>query len=580
MHWKRSFYRRIILFFLGLILILILSFAAVFIHIVGSQYRETAIESAQTSARAVSNGIETYLKGLDEALNDLYTYAGFLEHLNDAGIGQRAEPTFHLLSDTQYYRYRNGVYVYNNAHELRSAKRREKNPLTNDLYPSISQEDATRLRTAVEQESRAFFALVTTDDKGTPHLWAVKRLYQDMGRFVCGYVVCDLQITPLVQITTSAPSLSSQSFWLSDSAGGQVGLTAAPEVIETISENAAQDGVNSIPRRFSFLYRSDSGASGLRVNVYTNESSLKTAYVTLLHSMSVISVLVILLMCAVAWAISHMAGKRVRSLTDTMSAIAEGQNQLRLTDGGRDEIDVLCHHFNELMDRVELITREEAKTRRALQDAKYLALQAQVNPHFLYNTLDTISAVADANETALVRKMCDGLSDMFRYATRTDAPDRAATLREETQHVHQYLTIMNVRLGGQIQWTQQIDEELWKMRIPLLSLQPIVENAVKHGLRSKRGEKHIWLDAHQHQGVLTITIRDNGQKGNAQRITQAICSGMSDAETRHTSIGLHNIHERIQLRYGTVYGLSAQCDEQGTRIVMRLPCQTEEDIAS
>ena len=209
-----------------------------------------------------------------------------------------------------------------------------------------------------------------------------------------------------------------------------------------------------------------------------------------------------------------------------------------------------------------------------LNDTKYKALQTQVNPHFLYNTLDTMSAIAMINGCEIVSTLCHALSDLFRYSLRMDEP--LAPISEELKHLKNYMYVMNVRMNNSVELSIDIPADMMKTCVPRLSLQPLVENAISHGLKNKRGDKRIAIRAWRTQDEILLAIEDNGVGMSEEMLERVHAIDPEQALSSGTSIGLLNIAARLKLLFGRTYGLEVESDAQtGTKVTLHIPSDQE-----
>ena len=237
-----------------------------------------------------------------------------------------------------------------------------------------------------------------------------------------------------------------------------------------------------------------------------------------------------------------------------------------LTD---DEIGHLSMKFNQMMDRIrnlkeQVIEEQEDKRKYELQ-----ALQAQINPHFLYNTLDSIIWMAETNDSNIVA-MTEALAKLFRISLNKG--NEEISLERELEHVKNYLIIQSMRYADK--FTYEISAELGveRCRTIKLILQPIVENCIYHGIKKKRGTGKITIRAYRREQNLIIEVSDDGC-GMPEEICRKILSDEIESENISGSgIGVKNVNERIQLRFGKKYGLSYSSEEGvGTTVTYVLP---------
>lgn len=237
-----------------------------------------------------------------------------------------------------------------------------------------------------------------------------------------------------------------------------------------------------------------------------------------------------------------------------------------LTD---DEIGHLSMKFNQMMDRIrnlkeQVIEEQEDKRKYELQ-----ALQAQINPHFLYNTLDSIIWMAETNDSNIVA-MTEALAKLFRISMNKG--NEEISLERELEHVKNYLIIQSMRYADKFTYEISAEPGVERCRTIKLILQPIVENCIYHGIKKKRGTGKITIRAYRREQNLIIEVSDDGC-GMPEEICRKILSDEIESENISGSgIGVKNVNERIQLRFGKKYGLSYSSEEGvGTTVTYVLP---------
>ena len=197
-------------------------------------------------------------------------------------------------------------------------------------------------------------------------------------------------------------------------------------------------------------------------------------------------------------------------------------------------------------------------------------LRSQINPHFLYNTLDAIVWLAEAGEQKKVVSMVGSLSDFFRISLNQGQD--ILDVREELQHVRSYLEIQQMRYQDILQYEICVPEELYSSRIPKITLQPLVENALYHGIKNKRGKGMIRIDGEMEDSDCILRITDNGRGMTPERLGQ-VREGIRNRNACETEIyGLYNVNERIRLNFGEKYGITITSTYgEGTCVTVRLP---------
>ena len=216
---------------------------------------------------------------------------------------------------------------------------------------------------------------------------------------------------------------------------------------------------------------------------------------------------------------------------------------------------------------IEEQVKEEQKL---LRKAEFDLLQSQINPHFLYNTLDAIVWSAEAGNQKQVVSMVGNLSDFFRLSLNKGKEN--VLIREELQHVRSYLEIQHIRYQDILTFEINVPEEFNEYKIPKLTIQPIVENALYHGIKNKRGGGKITISAEEKRDHFTIVVEDTGKGMDEERLRQVRKAIRNGTPEKNVVYGLYNVNERIRLNFGEGYGIHLESIlNKGTRVRIRLP---------
>lgn len=234
-----------------------------------------------------------------------------------------------------------------------------------------------------------------------------------------------------------------------------------------------------------------------------------------------------------------------------------------------DEIGHLSMKFNQMMDRIRNLKEQVIKEQEDKRKYELQALQAQINPHFLYNTLDSIIWMAETNDSNIVA-MTEALAKLFRISLNKG--NEEISLERELEHVKNYLIIQSMRYADKFTYEISAEPGVERCRTIKLILQPIVENCIYHGIKKKRGTGKITIRAYRREQNLIIEVSDDGC-GMPEEICRKILSDEIESENISGSgIGVKNVNERIQLRFGKKYGLSYSSEEGvGTTVTYVLP---------
>ncbi len=257
-------------------------------------------------------------------------------------------------------------------------------------------------------------------------------------------------------------------------------------------------------------------------------------------------------------------------LSEVTDQVAKGDLTVRSDVRSGAEVEVLSDSLNAMIDKINELLVQVKKEQISLRKAEFELLQSQINPHFLYNTLDTIVWLAEAGDHDKVVSMVGSLSDFFR--TSLNQGKDMITMKEEVQHVRSYLQIQQVRYRDILEYEICMPEELEGTLIPKITIQPLVENALYHGIKNKRGVGKIIVSGKKEKNLTLITVEDNGIGMTPERL-QEVKDGLEDKiPTEKDIYGMYNVNERIRLNFGEEYGIEIDSTYNiGTKITIRLP---------
>jgi two-component system sensor histidine kinase YesM len=271
--------------------------------------------------------------------------------------------------------------------------------------------------------------------------------------------------------------------------------------------------------------------------------------------------------------------KPIVQLHRKMKLIQVGNYNARVEVRTRDEIGFLGNQFNQMAETIQQLVEHDLKLRLMNKDTQIKALQAQISPHFLFNTLQMMAGIAEVNNVPDMKWIIQSLSDMYRYNMNID--NEWVQLRDEIKHIRNYLVIINKRYNGTIRFHLSIETAAYDWRIPKLILQPIVENAVEHGLiprMSNRKLLKIAVQSDRKNGNLIIRVLDNGvgmDDTDMLDLDTRLRESVKHQDEEH-SIGLTNVHTRIRLICGEPYGIRLTSrKEKGTCVTFTLPLKEE-----
>lgn len=292
---------------------------------------------------------------------------------------------------------------------------------------------------------------------------------------------------------------------------------------------------------------------------------------TIVYILFTCVIISLVLVVIVSFKFSRTLTNPIFKLKRLMKQAESGDLTVRFNFEHNDEIGELGQSFNHMIARIDQLIQMVYVEQENKRTAEMKSLQEQIKPHFLYNTLDTISWMARDYDAEDIVRLVDALTNMFRIGL-SHGKD-IITVKEEITHVSNYLYIQKIRYKDKLNYVIHVDESLYAIEVPKLILQPLVENAIYHGVKAKRGGGTITITGVPEGENLVFTVQDNGA-GMPQEKVEELNRRMSERSVldEQKSFGLFYIRERIQLCYGKGYGVHVESAlGEGTRVTITLP---------
>ncbi|WP_261305032.1 sensor histidine kinase [Paenibacillus andongensis] len=269
--------------------------------------------------------------------------------------------------------------------------------------------------------------------------------------------------------------------------------------------------------------------------------------------------------------ITYFLTNPLSKISKIMKQVQSGNMKVRLHVRYADEVGLLGKHFNQMLERIDGLIGEVADGRLRKKEAEMRALQSQINPHFIYNTLETIRMMAELNDDDHVSAMTYNLGQMLRYSLTKGV--EVGTVASELEHLEHYLFLQNMRFNDKFTLKLDVPDHIKRLPMLKLILQPVVENSIYHGLEKRDGPGEISISAYN-LGIDTyFVLSDDGvgmSKETVYKMNDRFDKLIYDKDSKG-GIGLQNVNERIKLHYGPEYGLQLESRlGQGTRVIMKI----------
>ncbi|NLM76028.1 MAG: sensor histidine kinase [Clostridiaceae bacterium] len=289
-----------------------------------------------------------------------------------------------------------------------------------------------------------------------------------------------------------------------------------------------------------------------------------------------ISSIIVLMLVIVIVTFSFYITKPLKIIENCMIQVSKGDFSVRSHVRSQDEIGQISNTFNYMTEQIGQLIKERFQLRLKFKDAQLESLHAQINPHFLYNTLQAIGSVACEKEVYEVDNMLMSLSSMLRYTVKSGG--NIVTLKDEINNVENYLALQKFRFEDKLNYSINIPEELYTVKVPKLILQPIVENSIVHGIEKLKTPGNISILCQLEEGFCSVIVRDNGvgmkqeDIDKLQKYFNSYNEHLSDEDDK--KIGLYNVYQRMLLLYDKKFSMHITSDKmQGVEVRLNIPTE-------
>lgn len=444
------------------------------------------------------------------------------------------------------------------------------NFLKEETQPHIEQLNDARGRAVwIPAASEDSYMMGTPQKTEVALMRAVNDVYQYQS--VIGYLRLNVEEEYVCSLYSSIASASTLDMFLIDRDGNVISSMNKERLCTTITGEdyfseltGKRDGsILSGKNVISYAYVKDLGWKIVKID--PKSSILSGRW---MQGLFILAILLILLFC-----IGFLLIQRrnvilpLRAMSDDLTRFNEDASVLKLHTNSQDEIgqlnDSIIHMGRHIEDLIQNVYKSQIRER----ESQLIGLQAQINPHFLYNTLDSTRWIALRSGNKEIARILEALACFYKHTLNQGNTE--TTVAQEIRHVNDYMLIQRSRFGERISYEIHYDKELEEMRTMNLVLQPLVENAILHGLESKLGDGHIRIDIYCDDVHLIYTVQDDGLGCDPEKVRKQLSSGEENG--MHA---LRNIHQRLLYKYGTDYGVHFESTVgQGTTVTVRIPIE-------
>lgn len=389
----------------------------------------------------------------------------------------------------------------------------------------------------------------------------------------CGYLVMGVDAGALVKdrsINLSDYPLSSLIIFADDVLYTEFETDVdAKRFMEQIVSEGQNDTVTRFDgSRYYYTYK-ELQSPGWEYAVYVPRSEVFGGLERLIHAAVIIFILMVLLLLYASYKAIKRMIKPLSGLSDQMKKVQTGVFEGVEIDkvNGATEINSLAEDFNVMVEKIDTLIQENYLEKMLLQESELKLLQSQINPHFLYNTLESINWMAKAGRTKEISVMVQALSKLFRNTVSNK--ETAITVKEELDLLENYITIQKIRFEDRLEYYNDIEEEFYKYLIPKFILQPLVENSIKYALERYSATCVIKIYAEKTGNGMKLYIEDNGPGIDAAQLERIRNNQPVESKS---GIALKNIRRRLEIMYHTDNAMEFVSKEgEGTTIIINIP---------
>ncbi|MBB3112881.1 two-component system sensor histidine kinase YesM [Paenibacillus phyllosphaerae] len=460
------------------------------------------------------------------------------------------------------------------------------NPLRNPHFQTLMQSPDTILK--IPPSSHSEYDRLdgfTYPDKNVISIMAA--IKQQITHEVIGFIVIDLDDSVIEQFCNSTIIGKTGFFFIQDPDGQPIYVPPVDEAAAKILASTPPATWGN-PDRDSFVLPTD-GKPFFVVHTASESTGwnivgLAPLQEIVAEAQSIRQLIIVTVILTAIFAITlyffltQRLVRPVRLLQSKMRQAASGYLEAKVKSTGKDEIGDLGNSFNIMLEKIKVLLENSIKEQEQLQKAELRTLQAQIHPHFLYNTLDSIVWMAEAGKNESVVKLVKALSQFFRLSLNKGRD--WISIKTELEHGQSYLVIQQMRYRDILDYDIRVPDELKPYAILKMTLQPLIENAIYHGIKNKRGKGLVTIDGYiENDRNIVLIVEDNGAGMKPERLAylrekldSPIAAADESQDGSEGGFGLQNVHQRLRLYFGSPYGVELESTEGvGSRVSIRIP---------
>ena len=543
---------------------------------------EKTVRQSQETIRQMSDNYETFMQGIYDKVNYIAYSSITQDELRYGEKDVYEEGYFSREKELkrQMVRLFNSFYVDDMEIYAQSGK---------NYYFSVKKEVEKPENEEVEQilksASNAMGGIVCINnlDK-TEHIQIVKEVRDNLKMYPIGTIRLSINSEALEQISKNIDFASEGKVLILDE-NNKIVLGEASEL-----SRHAEQLFNKTKGEFEYSIENEkyqvvyhvSDTTKWKVIGIIPLGEISAAVMPIQEQTIKILILGIILSFILSFLLSYMIVHPIYTTVSAMNQFSKGDFEVRLSENRKDEFGDMNRVFNETILKIEELMHEVTDSKLLNKEMEFKALQAQINPHFLYNALDTVNWTAMKKGNWEICDMVSSISALMRISIGNKQD--IFTINQELKYVKDYLYIQETRYRDRFEVQFEIDNSILNQKIPKLTIQPLVENAIVHSVEVSKGKTSLTINGYILDEQVIIEVKDTGvgmSQYTLKRLFDAPEEREQDISVAHTGLGVYAVNQRLRYLYGSPYGLSATSElGKGTCIKICIPFKDEEFIVS
>lgn len=584
--FKRSIRNKLMLYFFMVILLPVVTITSVSNLIYNNSISDIQNNNTEQAIQQISNNVDFYMKNMENIINTLSVDPRITNFLNSKELSNNKntesmeyEGTKDIMSFTQFHPEIAGIMVVNknNLYVSDVMYRISRDALTNERWYVQAVEDPEKVqlfRKPVGRNINNVFQFCADDVVSMSKATIDKKTGECLG-----VILIDMKLDIIKSVIESVKPGKTGFVYIVDP-NDEIVYAPVNEVVYRIKDDWISSFSNEIivkhikDKDYKLMSKSSNYTLWKTVGVFPLDESNRVLRYIKYYSFSV-ALFTLVLAGVLAIVFTHSIANPITKLRRLMKRTEDGDLNVYFKSEYTDEIGELGKSFNNMIEEIKNLINLVQVKEKSKRMAEISILQSQIKPHFLYNTLDTIQWMAEEHDAEDIVNVVNSLTNLLRIGLSKGK--EVIKVKDEIMHIESYLSIQKVRYEDKLDYEISIADELMNLDVTKLILQPIVENAIYHGIKEKRGKGKIKIEGVIINNKLCFTITDNGKGISQVKLKQInkILKG-KNPEKINIGFGIYNVNERIRLSYGEEFGITfCSTKDIGTKVEIWHPIISE-----